>query len=194
MDGITQVQKRSYLTQCLPWATADMSQSWGHSLHVNLGCTSVIHLWKLLRRLCQAFSLVATKMHAATRIHFRPQVSKVTLKEYIQRFSDLIIQAMGTHLTAVPCQVTIVLFIRHLFNKEIKRRWLELRPFKIEKDSDPGPGSWNQSKKYEGFNDYNPPFMQVSTIPQTYPVVMTIQVQCTQVGNQNTNRNVSKLD
>ena len=44
------------------------------------------------KRLCQVFSPVLTMMDAATRIHSRPQSSNETLQEYIQRFTDLVIQ------------------------------------------------------------------------------------------------------
>ena len=33
------------------------------------------------KRLCQVFSPVATKVHAATQIHFRPQATYETLQE-----------------------------------------------------------------------------------------------------------------
>ena len=59
-------------------------------------------------------------MHAATKINSRPQAGNETLQEYIQRLTDLVIQAADTDPTAVTCQVTIM-FIRHLFNKEIKK-------------------------------------------------------------------------
>ena len=61
-------------------------------------------------------------MHAATRIHLCPYATIEALQEYIQRFTDLVIQATGTDLTAMTCQVTTDLFIRHLFNKEIKKQ------------------------------------------------------------------------
>ena len=58
-------------------------------------------------------------MHAAIRIHSRPHAVNETLQEYIQRVTDLVIHTTGTDPTVVICQVIIVLFIRHLFNKEI---------------------------------------------------------------------------
>ena len=64
------------------------------------------------------FSPVATKMHAATQILSRPQARN----ENIHRFTNWVIQATGTDPTAVACQVTIVLFIRCLLNKEIKKQ------------------------------------------------------------------------
>ena len=72
--------------------------------------------------LCQVFSPLATKVHAATQIYFRPQAANETLQEYIQRYTDLVIHATGADLTSVTCQVTIILFIRHFFNKEIKKQ------------------------------------------------------------------------
>ena len=66
--------------------------------------------------LFQAFSPIATNMHVAIRIHSRPQTTNETLQECIQRFTDLAIQNKGADPSRVTCQVTIKLFIRHLFN------------------------------------------------------------------------------
>ena len=49
-------------------------------------------------------------------------------------------------------------------------------------------------KKYEDLNDDYPSVMQVTTISQIDPVVMAIQGQGTQVGNQYPNRNVARLN
>ena len=75
----------------------------------------------LKKRLCQVFSPMATKMHAATWIHSCLQSANKTLLEHVQRFTDLVVHTTGTDPTPVTCQVTIVLFIRHLFNKEIRK-------------------------------------------------------------------------
>ena len=72
-------------------------------------------------RLCQAFSPVALNVPAAAQNHSRPQAAKETLQEYIQRFTDFMICATCVDPTSVTCQVTIILFIRQLFNKEIKK-------------------------------------------------------------------------
>ena len=64
------------------------------------------------------FQLVAIKIHAATQINSRPPTSHETLQEYIQRFTDLVMNATGTDPTTVTCKVTTVLFIRHPLNKE----------------------------------------------------------------------------
>ena len=60
---------------------------------------------------------------------FSPVSTNETLQEYIQRFIDLAIQATGTGPTAVTCQVTILLFIRQLFHKEIQKRVAEVKTF-----------------------------------------------------------------
>ena len=44
-----------------------------------------------------------------------------SLQEYTQQFTDLVNQATDTDHTAVTCQVTIALFFRYLFNKEIEK-------------------------------------------------------------------------
>ena len=60
------------------------------------------------------------KVHVTTWIHSRHHAAYETLLEYIQRFTNLVIQAICTDPTTVTCQVTLVLFIKHLFNKETK--------------------------------------------------------------------------
>ena len=60
-------------------------------------------------------------VHAATQIHSRPQIANETLQGYIKRFTDLVIHATGADSTLVTSQVTIILFIRHLLNKEINK-------------------------------------------------------------------------
>ena len=65
------------------------------------------------------------QMHVATQINSIPQEVNETLWKYIQRFTDLVIQATGTYPIAVICQVTIVLFIRHLLIKKLKCSLLE---------------------------------------------------------------------
>ena len=79
--------------------------------------------WETVKkRLCQVFSPLTTKKCAATKIHCRPQAVEETLQRYIQRFTDLVIQVMGTNSIAVTCWVTTVLFIRHLFNNELRKQ------------------------------------------------------------------------
>ena len=55
-------------------------------------------------------------MHVAIRIHSRSQTTNETLQEYIQIFTDFVILTTGTDPTTVTCQVTTIIFIRHLFN------------------------------------------------------------------------------
>ena len=74
------------------------------------------------QKLCQVLCPVATKVHAATQIHSRPQAANELLQEYIPRFTDLVIHSTGTEPTSGTCQVTIILCIRHLFDKEIKKQ------------------------------------------------------------------------
>ena len=60
------------------------------------------------KRLCQVFSPVATKEHAATQIHSRLQAANETLQDYIQSFNDLVIHAIGADPTSVTCQIAII--------------------------------------------------------------------------------------
>ena len=53
-----------------------------------------------------------------SQIHSKAHTANGTLQEYTQRFTDLVIHAMDADPTTVTCQVTVILFIRHLFNKK----------------------------------------------------------------------------
>ena len=79
------------------------------------------------KKLYQVYSPVDTQVQVPTQIHFRPQAANEALQEYIQRLTDLVMHATYADLTSVMCQVTIIFFIRHLFNKEIKNK-LTTRP------------------------------------------------------------------
>ena len=59
-------------------------------------------------------------------MHSQAQAANETVQEYIPRCSDLVIHTTGTDPTVVTCQVTIVLFIRYLFNKKIKKQVAEV--------------------------------------------------------------------
>ena len=72
--------------------------------------------------MCQVFSSVLTNMHAISITHIRHQSSNETMQEYLQRFTDLVIQATGTDPTTVTYHGTFILFIQHTFNKEIKNK------------------------------------------------------------------------
>ena len=54
-------------------------------------------------------------------------ICKDTLQEYIQSITDMVIHATGTYPTAVTCQLTIVIFLRHSFNDRIKKKVAEAR-------------------------------------------------------------------
>ena len=63
----------------LAWANAE---GIGYKLIEGMPHTSTLD--RVKKRLCQVFGPVMNKMHAATRIHFRPQSSNETSQEYIQ--------------------------------------------------------------------------------------------------------------
>ena len=74
------------------------------------------------KRLYHVSSPIATKIYVTTRIRSRTQAANETLQEYKQGFTDFVIQTTTMDPTAVTCQVTILLFSRHLFNKEIEKQ------------------------------------------------------------------------
>ena len=119
-------------------------------------------------------------MHTATRIYSRYQAANETMQEYIQRFTDLV--PHGTDPTVVTCKVTIVLSIRHLFNKEINKevcgtRTVQTLRFAMTLD----PELEIKLEMYERFHDDYPSVMQISSIPQSE--VLAIQGQILQLGN-----------
>ena len=134
-------------------------------------------------------------MCTATGIHCRPQATNETKQENIQRFDDLVIQAIDTDPTAVTCLIAIILFIRYIFNKEIKKQVAGTQSIQtlrhamiLVKEAE------IKLKKYEGLNDDDPSGMPVSTMPQGDPTVMAIQGQGIQTGNQNAKGNVARLN
>ena len=105
------------------------------------------------------------QMHAATQIHSRPQGENEMLQEYIQRFTDLVIQATGTDPTTMICQVTLALFIRHPFNKEIKKHfsgtkmiWPLRYVMTLAQEAE------IKLTKYKGLSSDDPSVIQISSI------------------------------
>ena len=74
------------------------------------------------KRLCKVFCPVATKVHAATEIQSRQHAVNEILLGYIQRFTGLVIHATHAEHSSATCQVTVILLIRHHFNKETKKQ------------------------------------------------------------------------
>ena len=118
------------------------------------------------KRLCQVLSPVATKVHAVTQIHSRLQAANETLLDYIQQLTDLVIHATGVDPTSVICQVTIIHFIRHLFNKEKEASFWH-KEYSDFKTCDPSSGIRDQIKKYEGLNHDDQSIMKASAVPHS---------------------------
>ena len=80
-----------------------------------------------------------------------------TFEDYIQRFTDLVIHTTGTDSTSVPCQVTIILYIRHLFMKKIKKQVAGAKNIQTLRHAMIlAQEAQIKLKKYEGFNDDDP--------------------------------------
>ena len=98
------------------------------------------------------------------------------------------IHATGTYPTSFTCEVTIVLFIRQLFNKKIKKHIagakniLTLRHARtLAQEAE------NKLKMAEGVNDDDPLGMQINAFPHSE--VLALQEQSGQPGNmQNMNQ------
>ena len=107
----------------MQWPELELARAKAHGLVCKpIEDTPQSLAWETVRnRLCQVFNPVATKMHSTTWIYSRPQATNETLQEYIWRFTDLV-QATSTDPTAIKCQVTIFLVIRHLYLKKSKKQ------------------------------------------------------------------------
>ena len=144
-NWITKVEKIVHSTQQpelqLTWAE---SESIVYKLVEGIPLSSKQEMVK--KRICQVFSPIATKMHATTRIHSQPQAANETLQEYIQLFTNLVIQTTDNDLTAMTCQMRTVLFIRHLLNK---KKWEAVSPVKtiqtLKACNESSPGKWRSS-------------------------------------------------
>ena len=73
------------------------------------------------KKLEEVYSPIATEVHAASNLH-RKQWPDGTLQEYIQNFTDLTEKAMGVDPSNFTNRVIMFLFIKNLYNKDIRRR------------------------------------------------------------------------
>ena len=89
--------------------------------------------------------------------------------------------------TAVPCEVTTVLFISHLLNSVIKKQVAGTRPKQTLAEE-----AKIKLKMYEGLNDDDPSVMQINSVLQSD--VMTIQEQGTQPENQGQTAATLRID
>ena len=147
------------------------------------GMPQSLMLETMKKRLCQVSSPVATKIHAATWIHSQPQSANETLQEYIQIFAYLLIHATGIDSTAGFFPSNHILFIKYIFNKEIKKEVAGAKTIQTLRHAMTlAQEAEIKLKKYDRLNDDDPSVMQISSILQSE--VMTIQGQNGQSGNQ----------
>ena len=64
-------------------------------------------------------SQIATEVHAASTLH-RKQRPDESLQECIQNFTDLMEKTMGVDPSYITNQVIKFLFIKNLYNKDIR--------------------------------------------------------------------------
>ena len=78
-------------------------------------------MWPDIRKkLEEVYSPFATEVHAANDLH-RKQWPHETLQEYIRNLTDLTEQAMGVDPANITNRVMIFLFIKNLYDKNIRR-------------------------------------------------------------------------
>ena len=68
------------------------------------------------------YSPIATEVHAASNLHHKHRPDK-TLQYYIQNFTNLTEKAMKTDSANITNREIIFLFIKNLYNRDI-RRWV----------------------------------------------------------------------
>ena len=71
-------------------------------------------------KLEEVYSPIAMEVHTASKLHHKWRPDE-TLHEYIQNFTDLTEKAMGTDPSNITNRVIIFLFIKNLYNKDIRR-------------------------------------------------------------------------
>ena len=71
------------------------------------------------KKLEEVYSSISTEVHVAIDLH-RKQGPDETLEEYIQNFADLLVKAMEVDPANMTNWVIICLFIRNLYNKDIR--------------------------------------------------------------------------
>ena len=78
--------------------------------------------WHEIRKKLEVLYLfIATDIHGVNDLH-RKQCPDGTLQEYIQNFTDLTNKAMGINPANIKNRAIIFLFIKNLYNKDIRRR------------------------------------------------------------------------
>ena len=99
----------------------------------------------------------SNKCPTGTQIHSWPQAANETLQEYIQRLTNLVIHATGADPSSVTYQVTIILFIKHLFSKEIKKQVAGTKIIQTFRHArTPALETEIKLKKYKGLTDEDP--------------------------------------
>ena len=123
LNELLKERNHKYLTQ---WLELQLARAKSESIVQILieGIPQCSNAEPVKKILCQIFSPIRYIMYAATRIYSRCQAGNDSLQEYIQKCTNLVIQTTGIDPTTVICQVTIVLFIWHLYDKElIQSNW-----------------------------------------------------------------------
>ena len=78
--------------------------------------------WHEIRKKLEVlYSFIATDIHGVNDLH-RKQCPDGTLHGYIQNFTDLTNKAMGINPANIKNRAIIFLFIKNLYNKDIRRR------------------------------------------------------------------------
>ena len=72
------------------------------------------------RKLKEVYSPIAREVHAASDLHHNQRPDE-TLEEYIQNFTDLTETAIGIDPANITNKVIIYLFIKNLYNEDIRR-------------------------------------------------------------------------
>ena len=114
-------------------------------------------------------------------------------KSTSKSFIDLIIHATGADPTSVTWQVVIILFIRHLFNKEIKKQVVGTKNIQTLRHAMTlAQEAEIKLKKYKGSNDDDPSVMHVSVVPHSE--VLAVQRQSSPHGNNQDSNQIQHMN
>ena len=120
----------------------------------------------LKRKLQEVYSLVATDVHVATDL-LRKQHANELLQDYIAYWTEMCHQSMKHHPTTIDNKLMIILFIKNLYNKDIRQRVAGAKNVNTFLEAF-NMAQWNllKLKKYEGLVSEDDSIHSIHTVNQ----------------------------
>ena len=118
--------------------------------------------WEDCKRLLREnFSNLQTKQHASVRLMTRAQKQDETLQEFIYQFAELVRLVSGQEPNQVTDPLKVIIFNKHLFNREIKKTVAKGSHRTLKEAFDSALAAERKAKKFEGLTDDDPTVMAV---------------------------------